>query len=86
MSIAASKRPSRLVFPLKRRWWLLPIVLLIVLLALAVRELSSPVLVNASVQDGDREVARTDGIFFTFNQDVDVDSVRNGLQIHPPVS
>jgi hypothetical protein len=43
------------------------------------------VLVNASVQDGDRDVARTDGIFFTFNQDVDVDSVRNGLQIRPAV-
>ena len=71
---------------LRRRWWVLPIVLLLVAAALVLRALAAPLAVSASVNDGDRAVVRSSAVVLTFNQDMDVASVKNGFSITPPVA
>ena len=78
--------PGRgLAATLRRRWWVLPIVLLLVAAALVFRALSAPLTVSASVADGDHAVVRTASVALSFNQDMDVASVKNGFRIMPPV-
>jgi hypothetical protein len=68
---------------LRRRWWVFPIVLALVAAALALRALTAPLTVNASVGDGGTAVVRNSAILLSFNQDMDVDSVKNGFRITP---
>ena len=68
---------------LRRRWWILPIVLLLVAAGLALRALTAPLAVSASVADGDHTVVRSSAVVLSFNQDMDVASVENGFRIKP---
>jgi hypothetical protein len=68
---------------LRRRWWVLPIVLVLVAAALVFRALSAPLSVSASVADGDHAVVRSSSITLSFNQDMDAASVTNGFRIVP---
>jgi hypothetical protein len=68
---------------LRRRWWVIPIVLLLVLAALALRALTAPLSVSASVGDGSSIVVRNSAIVLDFNQDMDASSVKNGFRITP---
>ncbi len=68
---------------LRRRWWVLPIVLLLVAAGLVLRAMTAPLAVNASVNDGDHAVVRTSTVELTFNQDMDVNSVLKGIRITP---
>ena len=77
--------PSRFTQTVRRRWWLGPIVLLLVAGAIGLKLLTAPLQVSASVSDGEREVARTSTVILTFNQEMNRDSVRNGLRIVPAV-
>src|SRR3989440_5923889 len=70
---------------LRRRWWVLPIVLLLVVAGLALRALTAPLAVSASVADGDRAVVRHSAVVMTFNHDMDVASVKQGFHIAPAV-
>src|SRR2546428_14089012 len=70
---------------LRRRWWIFPIVLLLVAAALGLRALTSPLAVSASVSDGDHAVVRSSAVALTFNQDMDVASVTKGFRILPSV-
>src|SRR5437660_3067175 len=70
---------------LKRRWWIFPIVLLLVAAALVFRALSAPLAVSASVADGDHAVVRSSTVALRFNQDMDVASVTRGFHIVPSV-
>ena len=70
---------------LRRRWWVLPIVLVLVAAGLALRALTAPLSVSASVADGDHAVVRSSAVVLTFNQDMDVASVKNGFKITPAV-
>lgn len=70
---------------LRRRWWILPIVLVLVAAALAFRALTAPLAVSASLSDGDHAVVRSAAVVLTFNQDMDVASVKNGFKIVPAV-
>src|SRR3989440_11541957 len=70
---------------LKRRWWIFPIVLLLVAAALVFRALSAPLAVSASVADGDHGVVRSSAVALRFNQDMDVASVTKGFHIIPAV-
>jgi len=70
---------------LKRRWWIFPIVLLLVAAALVFRALSAPLAVSASVADGDHAVVRSSAVSLRFNQDMDVASVTKGFHIVPSV-
>src|SRR5947208_2373694 len=70
---------------LKRRWWIFPIVLLLVAAALVFRALSAPLAVSASVADGDHAVVRSSTVALRFNQDMDVASVTKGFHIIPAV-
>ncbi len=70
---------------LLRRWWILPPALLLVIGALALRALTAPLSVSASVTNGDPEVVRGSAIVLTFNQDMAAASVRNGFRIEPQV-
>jgi DUF3048 family protein len=76
---------SRFTQTVRRRWWVGPIVLLLAAGAVALKLLTAPLQVSASVNDGDREVARTSSIVLSFNQDMNQASVRNGLRIVPAV-
>src|SRR5258708_35462587 len=76
-------RGSGLAATLRRRWWLFPIVLLLVAAALVLRALSAPWAVSASVADGDHAVVRTSAVALSFNQDMDAASVLNGFRIIP---
>ncbi|MDQ6711356.1 MAG: DUF3048 domain-containing protein [Candidatus Dormibacteraeota bacterium] len=68
---------------LRRRWWILPIAVLLVVGAVAVKLLSAPVSVGASVGDGSPTIVRTATIVLHFNQDVDPASVQAGIRISP---
>ncbi|HVH65379.1 MAG TPA: DUF3048 domain-containing protein [Candidatus Acidoferrum sp.] len=68
---------------LRRRWWVLPIVLLLAAGALALRDLTAPLAVSASVSDGDHAVIRTSTVVLTFNQDMDATSVQQAFRITP---
>ncbi len=70
---------------LRRRWWVFPIVLILVAGALVFRALSAPLTVSASVADGDHAVVRTSALALSFNQDMDVASVTKGFRITPTV-
>src|SRR5256714_9661997 len=70
---------------LKRRWWIFPVVLLLVAAALVFRALSAPLAVSASVADGDHAVVRSSTVALRFNQDMDVASVTKGFHIIPAV-
>jgi len=70
---------------LRRRWWLLPLALVAAILVVLVRAATAPVSVGASVPDGEQEVARTAVIDFQFNQDMNPQSVRQGIAIDPAV-
>jgi hypothetical protein len=78
-------RRRGLAATLRRRWWIFPIVLLLAAAALALRALSAPLAVSASVADGDRAVVRSSAVALSFNQDMDVASVLNGFRIIPSV-
>src|SRR3989475_12940693 len=70
---------------LRRRWWVLPIVLVLVGAGLVLRGLTAPLAVSASVADGDRAVVRHSAVVMTFNHDMDVASVKQGFHITPSV-
>src|ERR1700682_229118 len=76
-------RGSGFAAALRRRWWLFPIVLLLVAAALALRALTAPLAVNASVADGDYAVVRSSAVVLAFNQDMDAASVESGFRIKP---
>ncbi|HYY45853.1 MAG TPA: DUF3048 domain-containing protein [Candidatus Angelobacter sp.] len=68
---------------LRRRWWVFPLLLILVLGGFVLRAMTAPLAVNASVSDGDHAVVRTSTVLLTFNQDMDVDSVLKGIRITP---
>ena len=68
---------------LRRRWWVFPIVLVLVAAGLIARALTAPLAVNASVADGDHAVVRNSAVVLAFNQDMDLASVENGFRITP---
>jgi hypothetical protein len=70
---------------LRRRWWILPIVMLLVAAGLVLRALTAPLAVSASVADGDHAVVRSSAVVLSFNQDMDATSVKNGFHITPSV-
>jgi hypothetical protein len=76
-------RGSGFAAALRRRWWIFPIVLLLVAAGLVLRALTAPLAVNASVSDGDHAVIRSSAVVLAFNQDMDVASVENGFRITP---
>src|SRR2546421_512540 len=53
--------PSRFTRTVRRRWWIGPIIVVVVAGAVALKLLTAPLQVSASVSEGDREVARTSG-------------------------
>ncbi|HEY8678679.1 MAG TPA: DUF3048 domain-containing protein [Candidatus Dormibacteraeota bacterium] len=83
MTRDAASRPRGFRSTLRRRWWILVIALLLVGAALALRALTAPLAVNASVGDGGTTIVRTATIVLRFNQDVDPSSVEAGLRISP---
>src|SRR5260370_12149063 len=76
-------RRRGLTATLRRRWWIFPVVLLLVAAALALRALSAPLAVSASVADGHRAVVRSSAAALSFNQDMDVASAPNSFPITP---
>src|SRR5260370_20945278 len=70
---------------LRRRWWIFPIILLLVAGGLVFRALTAPLAVSARVADGDHTVVRSSAVVLSFNQDMDSASVRNGFHITPSV-
>src|SRR2546430_3694835 len=68
---------------LRRRWWVLPIVLVLVGVGLVLRGLTAPLAASASVADGDRAVARHSAVDTTFNPHMDLASAEHGLPIDP---
>src|SRR5438132_1045036 len=71
---------------LRRRWWIFPIILLLVAAGLVVRALAAPLAVSASVADGDHAVVRSSAVALSFNQEMDVASVTKGFRIIPSVA
>jgi len=69
----------------RRRWWIFPIVLLLVAAGLVLRALTAPLAVNASVADGDHALVRSSAVVLAFNQDMDTASVKSGFHITPLV-
>jgi hypothetical protein len=80
---ASTVRRSDLGSIFRRRWWILPIVLVLVAAAVGLKMLTAPLSVSASVGDGSETVVRTASIIMRFNQDVDPASVEAGLRITP---
>ena len=70
---------------LRERWWLAPIAILVVAAAIVVRIITTPLEVNANVNDGDQAVPRTATIDLHFNQDMKADSVQHAFSITPGV-
>jgi len=71
---------------MRKRWWVGLMVLFLASVALVFKALTAPLAVNANMAEGDREVAfSTAAIILNFNQDMNVQSVRNGFVIEPPV-
>lgn len=70
---------------LRERWWLAPIAILLVLAAIVIRIITTPLEVSANVSDGDRSVPRTATIDLRFNQDMKADSVDRAFTITPKV-
>jgi hypothetical protein len=78
-----SSQPGGIRAIVPRRWWVVPVVLLLVAAALALRALTEPLTVHASVGDGSSVVIRNSAILFSFNQDMDIASVKAGFRISP---
>ena len=70
---------------LRQRWWLAPIAILVVAAAIIIRIITTPLEVNANVNDGDQAVPRTATIDLRFNQDMKADSVQQAFSISPAV-
>src|SRR6202011_5301429 len=70
---------------LRERWWLAPIAILVVAAAIAIRIITTPLEVNANVNDGDQAVPRTATIDLHFNQDMKPDSVQHAFSMAPNV-
>src|SRR5437660_7519207 len=70
---------------LRERWWLAPIAILVVAAAIIIRIITTPLEVNANVNDGDQSVPRTATIDLRFNQDMKADSVQHAFSISPAV-
>jgi hypothetical protein len=70
---------------LRERWWLAPIAILVVAAAIVIRIITTPLEVNANVNDGDQAVPRTATIDLHFNQDMKADSVQHAFGINPGV-
>jgi hypothetical protein len=70
---------------LRERWWLAPIAILVVAAAIVIRIITTPLEVNANVNDGDQAVPRTAAIDLHFNQDMKPDSVHHAFTISPSV-
>src|SRR5207302_1999731 len=70
---------------LRERWWLAPIAILVVAAAIVIRIITTPLEVNANVNDGDQAVPRTATIDLHFNQDMKAESVQRAFSISPPV-
>src|SRR5439155_885271 len=70
---------------LHQRWWLAPIAILVVAAAIIIRIITTPLEVNANVNDGDQAVPRTATIDLRFNQDMKADSVQQAFSISPAV-
>ena len=70
---------------LRERWWLAPIAILLVAAAIIIRIITTPLEVNANVNDGDQAVPRTATIDLRFNQDMKADSVQHAFSISPAV-
>jgi len=70
---------------LRQRWWLAPIAILLVAAAIVIRIITTPLEVNANVNDGDQAVPRTATIDLRFNQDMKSDSVQHAFSISPGV-
>src|SRR6266849_8536290 len=78
-------RGSGFAATLRRRWWIFPIILLLVAAGLVLRALAEPLAVSARVADRDHAVVRSSAVALSFNQDTDVPSVLKGFRIIPPV-
>src|SRR5256714_2988364 len=78
-------RGSGFAAALRRRWWIFPIVLLLVAAGLLLRALTAPLAVSASVANGDLTVVRSSAVLLSFNQDMDATSVKSGFRITPTV-
>ena len=78
-------RGSGFAATLRRRWWIFPIILLLVAAGLVLRALAAPLAVSASLVDGDHTVVRSSAVALSFNQDMDVASVTKGFRIIPSV-
>ncbi len=78
-------RGSGFAATLRRRWWIFPIILLLVAAGLVLRALAAPLAVSASVADGDHAVVRSSAVALSFNQDMDEASVLKGFRIIPSV-
>src|SRR5437763_15618351 len=70
---------------LRQRWWLAPIAILLVAAAIIIRIITTPLEVNANVNDGDQSVPRTATIDLRFNEDMKADSGRHACRIGPAV-
>src|SRR6202171_3341765 len=70
---------------LRERWWLAPFAILVVAAAIVIRIITTPLEVNANVNDGDQAVPRTATIDLHFNQDMKADSVQHAFTISPSV-
>ena len=70
---------------LRERWWLAPIAVLVVLAAIAIRIITTPLEVSANVSDGDQSVPRTAAIDLRFNQEMKPESVQHAFTINPKV-
>ena len=68
---------------IRRRWWILPIVLILASAVVVLKALTAPLTVAASVGDGSQLVVRTATVVLHFNQDVEADSVQSGVRITP---
>jgi hypothetical protein len=70
---------------LRQRWWLAPLAIGLVALAVIIKIITTPLEVSASVNDGDQSVPRNAAIDLKFNQDMKPDTVRTAFAISPTV-
>src|SRR5919201_4952875 len=76
---------ARPLLALRRRWWVLPSIVVLVAAGLVARALTAPLAVSASVAEGDHTVVRSASVVLTFSQDMDAASVKGGFKITPSV-
>src|SRR5260370_11544085 len=70
---------------LRERWLLARIAILVVAAAIVIRIITTPLEVNANVNDGDQAVPRTATIDLHFNQEMKPDSVEHAFSMTPSV-